>query len=215
MKRITVDWKPGRRMPDGVQREWVAKATIDGEPYALTLKDSTSYTSGRRYISLTVHAPHQGRGNGLRMEVNGVSLSLRWNGGNRPKWPRRTKTADYATDLTPAQVARLKGQKPPRLPDPKPAPTEQHTGPDPERVIEATWRQRWIWWRGSISKGPAWATKLTMKANTQVRLFGEKATITKDWIWINGVRLQFRDIGRRYCICSIDGLTARRIRAAR
>ena len=160
--------------------------------------------------------PTQGRGNTLKVEINGVDLSLGWNGGNSPGFPRKPKTANYRRErLTPQQIALLKGLKPPK--DPKPLPDAERTfsdNPDPDRVIEATFRQSWIWWRASVTKKPDWVSKLAMKSNAEVRLRGDKGQITKDWIWLNGVRLRFLDIGKPFCVCKIDGELARMIRDA-
>ena len=104
-------WAPGRQMPDGIQREWVAERKIAGDTYKITLTDAVS-VSGRHYKNVSVFAPHQGRGNKLEVEINGVSLSLWWNGGNYPKFPAEPEYANYQRrPLTNEQVEQMKTGK--------------------------------------------------------------------------------------------------------
>ena len=64
--------------------------------------------SGVHYRSISVHAPYQGRGLALHVEVNGVPLSLEWNGGNDREPPAMVQHADYHRELTAEQVAALR-----------------------------------------------------------------------------------------------------------
>ena len=71
-KQVHAEWRddvefPGRRLHATIE--------IDGQSCDLVLSDSTSHTSGIRYISLKVHAPYQGHGNALMLEVNGGSVN--------------------------------------------------------------------------------------------------------------------------------------------
>ena len=213
MNKLTIKWLPGPYYPRVGQ--WYADAIIDGESCHLDLTDHVA-PSGNHYRSVTARgSPYQGSGNQLHVEINGVELRLGWNGSNRPKFPRRPTHCNYQRHrLSPEQIARLKGEKPRPALAPLPEP-EPNTGPDPDRIIEADFRQSWIWWKGSIRRGPPWVTKLAMKGNGQVRLRGDKDAITKDCIWINGERLRFLDSGKPFCVCRIDGRLARRIRGER
>ena len=110
MTAVTATWRPDPQFPD---RRSGANIEIDGETCTLVLDDSTSYTSGIHYKSIAVHAPYQGRGIQLHLEINGVPLALDWNGGNRPPFPAKPNFADYRRErLSDDQVERLRHGKP-------------------------------------------------------------------------------------------------------
>ena len=110
MNAIIPDWRPDPKFPD---RRSLAAVEIDGQVSVLMLSDSTSYTSGIHYKSIAVHAPYQGRGAQLHLEVNGVPLALDWNGGNEPPFPATPTHADYRREgLSDEQVEWLRHGKP-------------------------------------------------------------------------------------------------------
>ena len=101
-----VTWRPDDEFPD---RRSLADIEIDGQICTLALDDATSRTSGIHYKSVAVHAPHQGPGIQLHLEINGVPLALDWNGGNEPPFPARPTSADYRRErLTDDEVRRLR-----------------------------------------------------------------------------------------------------------
>ena len=107
---IVPDWKPDAKFPD---RRSLARIEIDGVTSTLVLDDATSRTSGIHYKSIEVHAPYQGRGRQLHLEINGVALTLDWNGGNYPPFPEKPASADYRHEgLSDDQVEWLRHGKP-------------------------------------------------------------------------------------------------------
>ena len=105
-----IDWRPDAEFPD---RRSFAAVSIDGHECLLMLDDATSYTSGIHYKSIEVHAPYQGRGRQLHIEVNGVALALDWNGGNDPSFPDKPQSADYRREnLSDQTVEWLRNGKP-------------------------------------------------------------------------------------------------------
>ena len=110
MNRFTVEWRQDIQRPESPDFRQ-AVVTIDSHQCLLRFVDHVA-PSGRRYISLTVQAPYQGRGRALHVEVNGVALSLDWNGGNVPAWPARPQHAQYRRErLTPEQSVQLLNQE--------------------------------------------------------------------------------------------------------
>ena len=109
MTAVRADWTPNPEFPDELRATVrIARPTYPAEDCTLKFVDHVA-PSGTRYISVEVHAPYQGRGLALHLEVNGVALSLDWNGGNEPPFPARTKHADYRREgLTPEQADRLR-----------------------------------------------------------------------------------------------------------
>ena len=103
MIKLRADWVPDVKYPD---RRWQAPVVIDLKPCDLILEDATSYTSGIRYISLEVDAPYQGHGVSLSLEVNGVAVTLVWNGGNQPSFPATPTSADYRIEGSHARTGR-------------------------------------------------------------------------------------------------------------
>ena len=87
MTAVRADWTPDPEFPDILG----ATVRLDGEDCALVFGDHVA-PSGTRYISFAVHAPYQGRGRSLHLTVNGVALSLPWNGGNVPPYPEQFPT---------------------------------------------------------------------------------------------------------------------------
>ena len=111
---------------------------------------------------------------------------------------------------------------PPPVPEPEPEPESEprsdpvraysESNPDIERSLTMRWRRRWIWWRGTIVSGPPWITKVTMRGDKFVRVFGDHDRILKDFVWVNGIPLRFVAAGRKYCQARIDQSTAGLIR---
>ena len=107
---IIPDWKPDAKFPD---RRSLARIEIDGVTSTLVLDDALSRTSGIHYKGIAVHAPYQGRGLALHLEINGVALTLDWSGGNDPPFPAPPTHADYRREgLSDWQAARLRYGKP-------------------------------------------------------------------------------------------------------
>ena len=106
---IVPDWQPNPEFPDELR----APVEIAGEECLLKFVDHVA-PSGIRYKSIAVHAPYQGRGMQLHVEINGVPLTLDWNGGNDPPFPATPISANYRRErLSDDQVERLRHGKPP------------------------------------------------------------------------------------------------------
>ena len=151
MKQLHAEWRPDPKWPDipDFKRAFVE---IDGEQCDLVFVDRVA-PSGRRYISVSVRAPYQGRGKRLLLEVNGVPLTLDWRGGNKPPFPARPTHAYYRVErLTPGQSKRLlAGPGPP----PPPAPAGGADGQN--RTL--TWLHRHPYYRLADECLPAGITK--------------------------------------------------------
>ena len=87
--------------------------------------------------------------------------------------------------------------------------------PDPERSIVCDWSRGWSkFWKARMIGKPLWVTKLRMKGDTELRLFGDNFEITRDDIWIGGVRLRFHVSSNnpRYCEANLAPELGRTIR---
>ena len=217
MIRLTADWKPGEHHPQ--VGEFVADVEIDGEPCRLKLVDHVA-PSGNHYRNVSVGgAPYQGRGKTLDLEINGVELRLEWRGGNRPKFPRRPTHAYYRReDLSPVQMARLRGRKPARQPEPEPqpSPAPAPAGPEvnPLRAVRGRWRRGWRFWVLKIESGVPWIRKVTMKGDTHVRCRGEGGPILNGPVWIGRYPVSFSPHkSGNFFFANVDPETGRSIRA--
>ena len=212
MQVLRADW---RRDPEWPERRQLADVEIDGQPCTIELSDSTSYTSGRRYTSLTVHAPYQGRGNPLRLEVNGVEITLDWNGTNRPRFPRRPTSANYRRQRIEGVIDQLRG-RPAARPEPEQPSPPAPAGPEvnPLRAVRGTWRRGWRFWVLKIESGVPWIRKVTMKGDTHVRCRGEGGPILNGPVWIGRYPVSFSPHkSGNFFVANVDPETGRSIRA--
>ena len=211
MKVLRADWRPDPEWPD---RRRIADVEIDGEMCKLTLEDSTSYTSGSRYISLSTRAPHQGRGRLLKLEVNGVALGLEWRGGNRPWFPRRPTHAYYRREkLSPELAERLRQVPADELSVPA-APEPAAPEVNPLRAVRGPWVRRWRFWVLRIESGVPWIRKVTMKGDTEIRCRGERGPILNGPVWIGDFPITFAPHrSGNFFVARVDPVLGREIRA--